>query len=397
MKQHKDLFSSTLTIKQYKEDINMNQDFVSRQQLLLLPERIRKAEATNANKEVYKFLWDIFEAKNYDAMKIMVVGAGGSYPAAVSVSHSLRYEMRTPDVEAVTPQTALRILSQTDRILNAEHSPRYDVIIGISYSGKTPDIKAVYENCRSRDLPFVLFTGADKEALKEEYFENEFLKIVSYFNAEDTTGKERGMISMFSTLAPAVLFDYYVDPVYIRWLKEGEQFVSKLNIPKIARAIKRRPIIHVIYEWRTYAIAADIESKFIESGIASVILHEKKNFSHGRYTHLYKQNFAMVINLTKFTVAINTSTMDIELVYDNDYDEKLDKFLKAICEKKKAIYLEMGNSFLENSEMLIKELCKLPYLITAIGEKLGVDISKPFSPDQFPEEPKALYGFDGEF
>ena len=188
----------------------MNQDFVSRQQLLLLPERIWKAEATEASKEVYRFLWDIFEAKNFDAMKIMVVGAGGSYPAAVSVSHSLRDEMRTPDVEAVTPQTALRILSQTDRILNAEHRPKYDVVIGISYSGKTPDIKAVYENCRRRNFPFVLFTGVDKETLKEEYFENEFLKIVSYFNAEDTTGKERGMISMFSTLAPAVLFDDYV-------------------------------------------------------------------------------------------------------------------------------------------------------------------------------------------
>lgn len=384
----------------------MNQDFVSRQQLLLLPERIWKAEATEASKEVYRFLWDMFKAKDYDAMKIMVVGAGGSYPAAISVSHSLRDEMRTPNVEAVTPQKALRILSQTDRILNAEHRPRYDVVIGISYSGKTPDIKAVYENCRRRNFPFVLFTGADKETLKEEYFENEFLKIVSYFNAEDTTGKERGMISMFSTLAPAVLFDDYVisfDPkwrkyhVYKELLEEGEQFVSKLNIPKIARAIKRRPIIHVIYEWRTYAIAADIASKFMESGIASVILHEKKNFSHGRYTLLYKQNFAMVINLTKFDFAINISTMGAELVYGNDYDEKLDKFLKDICKKKTAIYLEMGNSLLETAQMLIKELCKLPYMITAIGEELGVDVSKPFNPDHFPEEPKALYEFEGEF
>ena len=384
----------------------MIQDFVSRQQLLLLPERIWKAEATEASKEVYRFLWDIFKAKNFDAMKIMVVGAGGSYPAAVSVSHSLRDEMRTPDVEAVTPQTALRILSQTDRILNAEHRPKYDVVIGISYSGKTPDIKAVYENCRRRNFPFVLFTGADKETLKEEYFENEFLKIVSYFNAEDTTGKERGMISMFSTLAPAILFDDYVissDPkmrnyhVYKELLEEGEQFVSKLNIPKIARAIKRRPIIHVIYEWQTYAIAADIASKFIESGIASVVLHEKKNFSHGCYTLLYKQNFAMVINLTKFSVAINTSTGNVKLLHGNDYDEELDKFLKDICKKKTAIYLEMGNGMFETAAMLIKELCKLPYLITAIGEELGVDISKPFSPDTFPEEPKALYGYDGEF
>ena len=280
------------------------------------------------------------------------------------------------------------------------------MVIGISYSGKTPDIKAVYENCRRRNFPFLLFTGANKEALKEEYFESEFLKIVSYFNAEDTTGKERGMISIFSTLAPAVLFDDYVissDPkrlnyhVYKELLEEGEQFVSKLNISKIARAIKSRPIIHVIYEWRTYAIAADIASKFIESGIASVILHEKKNFSHGCYTLLYKQNFAMVINLTKFAFAINTSTGNVKLLHGNDYAEELDRFLKDICKKKTAIYLEMGNSMFETAEMLIKELCKLPYLITAIGEELGVDIYKPFNPDPFPEEPKTLYGFEGEF
>ncbi len=51
----------------------------------------------------------------------------------------------------------------------------------------------------------------------------------------------------------------------------------------------------------------------------------------------------------------------------------------------------------ETATMLIKELCMLPYLITAIGDELGVGISNPFSPDTFPEESKALYGFEGEF
>ncbi len=384
----------------------MNPDFVSRQQLMLLPKRIWKAEETEASKEVYRFLWDLYKAKNFDAMKIMVVGEGESYPAAISISHSLRDEMRTPDVEAVTPQTALRILSQTDRILNAEHRPTYDVVIGISYSGKTPEIKAVFEDCIRRDFPFVLFTGADKETLKKDYFESKFLKIVSYFNAEDTTGKEKGMISLFSALAPAVVFDDYVissDPkrrnydVFKEWLEEGEQFVSKLNISKIAKAIKRRPIIHVVYEWGTYAIAADISSKFTKSGIANVILHEKKNFSHGYYTLLYKQNFAMVINLTRFNVAIDFSAKSYEFIHKNDYDEELDKFLKDICKKKTAIYLEMGNGMFETAEMLVRELCKLPYLITAIGEELGIDVSEPFSPDPIPEEPKVLYEYNGEF
>lgn len=287
--------------------------------------------------------------------------------------------------------------------MNAEHRPQYDVVIGISYSGKTPDIKAVYEDCRKREFPFVLFTGADKETLREEY---KFAKIVSYFNAEDTTGKERGMISMFSTLAPAILFDDYVvsnNPkqrhyeIYKEDLEEGKKFVEKLNIPRIARAIRTHPVIHVIYEWRTYAIAADIASKFMESGIASVILHEKKNFSHGCYTLLYKQSFGMVINVTKFATVFNGPSKRSKLLYDNEYDEELDNFLTEICKQKRTVYLEIGNTQFETADILIKELCKLPYLITAIGEEMGIDISKPFNPDPFPEETKVLYGYKGEF
>lgn len=62
--------------------------------------------------------------------------------------------------------------------------------------------------------------------------------------------------------------------------------------------------IHVFYEWDTLPTATDIESKFTESGIANVVLHEKKNFSHGRYTSLYNQSFAVVINLTRHGIAL---------------------------------------------------------------------------------------------
>ena len=385
----------------------MRPDFVSRQQLELLPGRIHKAEETEATHEVYSFLWDLFRAKDFKPLKIMVVGAGRSFPAAISVSHSLRDELRTTNVETYTPQTALRVLTQRDFIMFDEFKPFYDVVIGISYSGKTPDIKAVYKDCTERGFPFVLFTGADKETLREEYndFKDKNLKVISYFNPEDTTGKELGMISMFSTLAPAILFDDYLvssDPkaryydVYENDLKKGEEFVSKLNISRIARVLKSRPIIHVIYEWRTYALAEDIACKFMESGIANVVLHEKKNFSHGGYTLLYKQKFGMVINLTKFDVGINVVDCTSSL-YHNDYDTVLDEFLKGICKKKSAIYIEMGSGQIFPAQVLTQELSKLPYLITAIGEEMGTDISNPYYPDSFLEETKALYDYQGEF
>ena len=380
----------------------MNENFVSRQQISLLPERIWKAEETDATKELYSFLWDLYKKKEFKPINVMLVGAGGSYSSALVAAYSICGEMNVFHVEVATPQTALRIIKQFDKILNCTEHPEYDVVIGISYSGKTPDIKAVYETCMKRAFPFIILTGADKTELKEIYHESDLLKIVSYFNAQDNSGKERGMISMFSTLAPAVIFDDYnisTPPehryfeVYREYLEEGEKFVSELNISKIAIAIKEHPVIHVFYELETMATAADIESKFIESGIANVVLHEKKNFSHGRFTALYNQDFALAINLTKYACGI--SSKGIKKLYKHDYDKNIAQFLKGRCANKSATYLEMGNCKLEPAQWNIEEMSKLPYLITAIGEELNIDISKPLAP--FPKEATALYDYKYEF
>ena len=385
----------------------MKDSFTSRFHLSLLKDRIHKAEETEASRELYRFLGNLFQENDYKPLRVMIVGAGGSYSAALSVAHSIRHELRTPYVEAVYPQTALRILGQFDRIALCEYRPEYDVIVAISYSGKTPDIKAVYEKSKEFEgLPFVLVTGADKEELKEIYPERLNLKIVSYYNPEDTSGKERSMISMFSTLAPVVLFDDNVvssDPkernfkIYKELLEKGEEFVSELPISEIANSLKKHPVIHVLYEWKTYPTAKDIESKFMESGIASVVLHEKKNFSHGCYTMLYKQDFGLIINLVDYAVGIRVFGGNGEAVqfYNTDYDRILAEFLKERCKINASNYIEMGNGMFDPAEWNVEELSKLPYLITMIGEALGIDIAKPF--DEFPKETKVLYKYEGEF
>lgn len=378
----------------------MKEEFVSRQQVNLLPERIRKAEKTDATKELNLYMWDLFKRKKFVPMNIMVVGAGGSYPAAIFAKHALHDEMCTPNVEAVTPQTAVRILTQFDRVNNGEWNPKYDLVIGISYSGKTPDIKSVSELCAKKGFPFILVTGAEKSTLSDIYCESDSMKIISYYNAEDTTGKERGMISMVSTLAPIIIFDDNWTCKLISENQEalvnGEKFVSDLNISEIAKTIKQYPVIHVFYEWDTLPTAADIESKFTESGIANVVLHEKKNFSHGRYTSLYNQNFAVVINLTRYDMAIPLDgSGNINKFYKYKYDENLATFLNKRCEEKSAHYIEIGTVAMMPSQWNIEAMSKLPYFITAIGEELGIDISKPLKP--FPEEAIQLYDYKGKF
>lgn len=378
----------------------MKEEFVSRQQVNLLPERIRKAEETDATKELNLYMWDLFKKKKYVPMNIMVVGAGGSYPAAIFAKHALHDEMRTPNVEAVTPQTAVRILTQFDRVNNGEWNPKYDLVIGISYSGKTPDIKCVSELCAKKGFPFLLVTGSKKSALLDIYCESNGMKIISYYNAEDTTGKERGMISMASTLAPIIIFDDNWTHKLISKNQEalvnGEKFVSDLNIFEIARTIKQYPVIHVFYEWDTLPTAADIESKFTEAGIANVVLHEKKNFSHGRYTSLYNQNFSVIINLTRYGMAIPLDgSSNINKFYNYKYDENLATFLNKRCEEKSAHYIEIGTVAMMPSQWNIEAMSKLPYFITAIGEELEIDISKPLKP--FPEEAIQLYDYKGKF
>lgn len=378
----------------------MREEFVSRQQVNLLPERLRKVEETDATKELNEYMWDLYEENEFIPMNIMVVGAGGSYPAAVFAKHALHEEMRTPNVEAVTPQTAVRILTQFDHVNNGEWNPKYDLVIGISYSGRTPDIKYVSELCDKKDFPFILLTGAEKSTLSDIYNENDRIKIISYFNSEDTTGKERGMISMVSTLAPIIIFDDNWTSKLISENQEalvnGKKFVSDLNISNIAKAIKQYPTVHVFYEWDTLPTATDIESKFTESGIANVVLHEKKNFSHGRYTSLYNQNFALVINLTRHCMAIPLDgSGNITKSYKYKYDGNLATFLSKVCKEKSTYYIEIGTVALMPSQWNIEAMTKLPYLIAAIGEEIGIDISKPLKP--FPNEAIQLYEYKGKF
>lgn len=378
----------------------MREEFVSRQQVNLLPERLRKAQETDASKELNCYMWKLLEEKNFAQMNILVVGAGGSYPAAIFAKHALQDEIRTPNVEAVTPQTAVRMLTQFDHVNNGEWNPKYDLVIGISYSGRTPDIKYVSEICERKGFQFVLFTGAEKSTLSDIYKESDGVKIISYFNPEYTTGKERGMISMVSTLAPIVIFDDNGSYNFIsdnqEALEKGEKFVSDLNINAISKAINKFPTIHVFYEWDTLATAADIESKFTEAGIANVVLHEKKNFSHGRYTSLYNQNFALVLNLTRYGMGIPLNgSGDISKFYKSKYDENLATFLKKMCQDKSANYIEMGTVAMMPKQWNIEAMTKIPYLITAIGEELDIDISKPLKP--FPEEARLLYDYKGQF
>jgi len=375
----------------------MLKKLVSVEQLRLMPNRVLFAEQTNATSKLRKLLLELKKENDYGPMKILIVGAGGSFPAALFAEQILAYECKTADVQAVTPQKAIRKLKQF--FFYPIHKPLYNVVIAISYSGKTADIQKVYEVCKAENIQFILVTKAIDSDIQEVYpnYNTISSNIVSYYNEEDDTGNERGMISMASTFSPIVIFDDLVSNCKTenqKCFEKGRQFVEALDIAAIADSIKKIKIVNVFYEWETLPTVYDIESKFTEAGIANIVFHEKKNFSHGRYVSLYTLESGLNINLTMLD-SLNELNKDENTSCKTPYDKKLEVFLKNISVKNNTPYISIGTNAYMPNQWNIEAMAIIPYLLVAIGEELGIDISKPLQP--FPEEAKELFNYIGEF
>ena len=355
-------FFQYIEIYQYLEDIFMSFDSTTCQSLYYLSDRLYLASQTNARQEVYSYLYGFKEP--YD-LKILVVGDQGSYPAAICVSHSLREKLLTADVEAVTSPTAIQLLTKRPRA-------KYDVVIGLFHKGFNSLNIRVCEESNRRDIPFVLFTGQKKEEV-HRHFEEEHQIVISYYNPDDKTGDEKG-IPMFSTLAPAILFDdypcyismikgdgtVYNNPsafangpgfsIYRRWLDKSAEFATKLNYSVIYATLIRYPVIHVFYDWKTYAVAVDISNKFMQAGIANVVLHERQEFQYGNYAVLTRP-YGMVINLGESHTDLK-SYIQQKPMERTDYERELDWYLMKSCEKDnprvdESIFLQLGNEQLQ--------------------------------------------------
>ena len=50
---------------------HMREEFVSRKQVKLLPERLRKAEETDATKELNDYMWDLYEENNFKHLQFL--------------------------------------------------------------------------------------------------------------------------------------------------------------------------------------------------------------------------------------------------------------------------------------------------------------------------------------
>ena len=164
----------------------------------------------------------------------------------------------------------------------------YENIIAVSYSGNNIGVDVL------RDLPLnrYLLTGNPKDGFKNIIY---------------TMKPEISYVSVSATMVPlSILALYYKNnPELIKTIITSETVLSSDN-----------DHYEVLSGYETLTAATLLESSFVESGMATCLLHEKYNYCHGR------------VNITK--------VLHSDLIFfrdDNELDETLYETLKKYYQR----------------------------------------------------------------
>ena len=240
-----------------------------------------------------------------------------------------------------------------------------DYVILVTYSGKTHEICECIKYCKKyKNIKEIVVVTRDDKMLLNRIEKDSNVNIIKYGDGDT---KEKSFISIASTFMPISIF---AKSIFKKSKLNFELYVSELfeNVENIINEttknidwtmLKSKPFLEVIYETESKSSAQMLESNLIESGIAHVVLHEKKHLSHGRYV-------LGSLNKAPITIFLKNSN---NILYDNRifeyYSEDINNnFFLLINNSKHGIEGEF--------EMLVKTL----FLTKNISEKLDVDLSR---------------------
>lgn len=293
----------------------------------------------------------------------LFVGTGGSYAGAYFSSKVINL-LCGCNSYALYPRD---ILYRNNTYINK--------IILFSYSGTTNDIitsvkdlmnKEVYVVTKGEIQKIVLKTGIPKK------------NILSY-RSSTNKGKERGFLSFEGSLAPSAIFlkyyyskikpDFDVNNFIINSIEFWNKKLEKLINKEIVKNINNKSVINIFRGDFTDSACFDLESKIIESGICNCIIHEKKNFSHGRFINFENLN-------NDFSIYFKQNTT-------SKYEKELLQYL--------------GNTLLieSNYDGILAEfdlLIASQFIIYYIGKVMDIDVSKP----KYSDNAMKIYFYKGE-
>ena len=324
-----------------------------------LETRIKNALKTNAVEKINEINFN--ETENY-----LFVGTGGSFAGANFASVIIN-ELYGSNTYAMYPRDIIY-----------RNNKRINKVILFSYSGTTNDIITSTSNFNASQKYIITKGEIKKIALSNEI---NSANIISY-RTNTNKGKERGFLSFEGSIVPAALFlkyyykiidsDFNVGLFIENSIEYWNNYFDKIFKDKnIGKMISKGNMINIFRGDYTNSACYDLESKIIESGILNCIIHEKKNFSHGRfinYENLKNQN----------NLYLKQSTTD--------------KYEKKLLE-----YLNNGNTVIIESKYN-DILCEFDLLIASqffiyyVGKKLDIDVSKP----EYSEEAMKIYFYKGD-
>lgn len=322
-----------------------------------LEERVESAllaynEKSEAGIELLK---DLENNKN---QKYICIGSGGSSIPSEYTKTIINNTFGV-DIQTMFPKEYLET--------NTEKYMEHLNLICFSYSGSSPEIVQLLNGKYNKTY---IVTKANEEDLKISLKENNVdiskIRIISYNNQST---KERGFLSIEGIIVPSLIVHMLIKnikkekmiKVFKEQLEKQREKVEKYfkeNNEQLKRAFKKNNIIDIYYDNYTKPIMCDLESKIVETGIFRCTIHEKKNFSHGRFITLEKYPSDVQIYL--------------KLKKDTKYDNELLKYLNIYS--KNLIILESDE---ENDNGILELLIYSQLFIYEISKLIKKDLSNP--------------------
>ena len=295
------------------------------------------------------------------------VGTGGSFAGAKFSSKVINHLYGSNTI-ALYP-----------RDLYYRNNNNVDAVFMFTYSGTTNDL-LVSTSLIDNKRKYIITKGElQKVVTKTGISKN---NIISYRTGINK-GKERGFLSFEGALAPSSLFlKLYFEKnekndveVFIResinYWKDYFDKYFKNNKKKLKEFLKEKNCFNIFTGDFTESAGSDLESKIVESGIYNCLVHEKKNFSHGRFINYEHLSHNKNIYFKQKT----TSLYEVKLL------EYLEKGQNLIIESR-------YDGILCEYDLLIAS----QYLIYYISNFLNIDISKP----TYNEDAMKIYFYKGE-
>lgn len=322
----------------------------------------RVLNAINSN--AFKKLKDI-EFSNLN--NVIFVGTGGSY-AAANFSSMIINQMFDCYTQNMYPRDVLY-----------KNTKKVDKAFLFSYSGTTSDIIEGVKNIDNAKK-IIITKGEPLKIVSKTKINKE--NIVTY-RTSTNKGKERGFLSFEGAVVPASLFlklyfeknnlekvdNFIVDCInywndyFDKYFKENKIILKKI--------LKKGNTFNIFTGDYVSSASIDLESKITESGIFNAMVHEKKNFSHGRfinYEHLSSKN-----------------NIYFKQQETSKYEELLLNYLNI--DGNNMILESRFNGILCEYDLLIAS----QYLIYYISNFLNIDISKP----SYSEDAMKIYFYKG--